>query len=279
MAHRTGGIENGAPEFKYTGERMADDHNSGLSTWPDLIAKIRARTPARVLADRTGAAYRTTTQLQLRQDHAAARDAVRAEFELRKDLGAELVARWKLFCVSTMASSKDEYLRRPDLGRRLDGKAQAQLLAQCPLNADLQIVIGDGLSVTAVSTQVPALLPLLAEKARSRGWTLGQTFAIQYCRVGVMNDVGELLQPKIVVLLIGERPGLATAESLSAYMAYQPRAGHNDSNRNLISNIHARGVSTEAAASRIIDLAEQMMQRQTSGVEIKEELPKAKWLK
>jgi ethanolamine ammonia-lyase small subunit len=123
------------------------------------------------------------------------------------------------------------------------------------------------------------LLPLLAEKAGSRGWTLGQPFAVKYCRVGVMNDLGELLQPKVVVLLIGERPGLATAESLSAYMAYQPRAGHNDSNRNLISNIHARGVNTEAAASRIIDLAEQMMRQQTSGVEIKEDLPKAKWLK
>jgi ethanolamine ammonia-lyase small subunit len=82
-----------------------------------------------------------------------------------------------------------------------------------------------------------------------------------------------------VVLLIGERPGLATAESLSAYMAYQPRAGHNDSNRNLISNIHARGVNTEAAALRIIDLADQMMRRQISGVEIKEELPPAKWVK
>jgi ethanolamine ammonia-lyase small subunit len=140
-------------------------------------------------------------------------------------------------------------------------------------------VICDGLSVTAISTQVPALFPLLAEKARSRGWTLGQPFAVKYCRVGVMNDLGELLQPKVVVLLIGERPGLATAESLSAYMAYQPRAGHNDSNRNLISNIHARGVNTEAAASRIIDLAEQMMRQQTSGVEIKEDLPKAKWLK
>ncbi len=258
---------------------MADDPNSGLSIWPDLIEKIRARTPARVLADRTGAAYRTATQLQLRQDHAAARDAVRAEFELQRDLGAEFVERWKLFTVSTMAASKDEYLRRPDLGRRLDGKARVQLLAQCILNADLQIVIGDGLSVTAVSTQVPALLPLLAEKARLCGWMLGQPFAVQYCRVGVMNDVGELLQPKAVVLLIGERPGLATADSLSAYMAYQPRAGHNDSNRNLISNIHARGVSTEAASSRIIELAEQMMQRQTSGVEIKEELPKAKWIK
>jgi ethanolamine ammonia-lyase small subunit len=258
---------------------MADDHNSGLSIWPDMIEKIRARTPARVLADRTGAAYRTATQLQLRQDHAAARDAVRAEFDLERDLGDGLVKRWKLFSVSTMAASKEEYLRRPDLGRRLKESARSYLAAHCALNSDLQIVIGDGLSVTAVSTQVPALLPLLDEKARSRGWTLGQTFAIRSCRVGVMNDVGELLKPKVVVLLIGERPGLATAESLSAYLAYRPRAGHNDSNRNLISNIHARGVSTEAAASRIIDLAEQMMNRQTSGVELKEELPPAKWLK
>jgi ethanolamine ammonia-lyase small subunit len=258
---------------------MADDHNSGLSIWPDLIEKIRARTPARVLADRTGAAYRTATQLQLRQDHAAARDAVRAEFDLTKNLGAEFVEKWKLFTVSTMAASKEEYLRRPDLGRRLDEIARSQLAERCALNADLQIVIGDGLSVTAVSSQVPPLLSLLAEQAQLRGWTLGQPFAIQYCRVGVLNDVGELLQLKVVVLLIGERPGLATAESLSAYMAYQPRAGHNDSNRNLISNIHARGLSTEAAASRIINLAEQMMRSQTSGVEVKEELPSARWLK
>jgi ethanolamine ammonia-lyase small subunit len=258
---------------------MADDHNSGLSTWPDLIEKIRASTPARVMADRTGAAYRTATQLQLRHDHAAARDAVRAEFELERDLGAEFMERWKLFSVSTMAASKEEYLRRPDLGRRLNENARKLLLAQCQLNADLQIVIGDGLSVTAISSQVPALLPLLADKARLHGWTLGQPFAVKYCRVGVMNGVGELLQPKVVVLLIGERPGLATAESLSAYMAYQPLAGHNDSNRNLISNIHSRGVNTEAATSRIIDLAEQMMRQHTSGVEIKEDLPKAKWLK
>ena len=258
---------------------MADGENSGLNIWPDLIEKIRARTPARVLADRTGAAYRTATQLRLRQDHAAARDAVRAEFELKRDLGAEFVERWKLFSVSTMAASKEEYLRRPDLGRRLDENAKDQLSVLCASNADLQIVIGDGLSVTAISSQAPPLLPLLAEKAQLHGWTLGQPFAVQYCRVGVMNDVGELLLPKVVVLLIGERPGLATAESLSAYLAYQPRPSHNDSNRNLISNIHAWGVSTEAAASRIIDLAEQMMQRQTSGVAIKEELPKAKWLK
>jgi ethanolamine ammonia-lyase small subunit len=246
--------------------------------WPELIEKIRARTPARVLADRTGAAYRTSTQLELRQAHAAARDAVRAELDLQKDLGAEFVQLWKLFAVSTMASSKDEYLHRPDLGRSLNDHARDQLAAQCSPEADLQIVIGDGLSVTAVSSQLPPLFPLIAEKAKSRGWKMGQLFAVHYCRVGIMNDVGELLKPKVVVLLIGERPGLATAESLSAYMAYQPRSGHNDSNRNLISNIHARGVDTETAASRIITLVEQMMRRQTSGVELKEELPPAHWL-
>jgi ethanolamine ammonia-lyase small subunit len=247
--------------------------------WPDLIERIRARTPARVLAERTGAAYRTGTQLELRHAHAAARDAVRAELDLDHDLGAGFVQQWNLFAVSTMAASKDEYLRRPDLGRRLDANARGQLEAQCAAQADLQLVIGDGLSVTAVSTQVPPLLPLIAQQAHSRGWKLGQPFAVHYCRVGVINDVGELLRPKVVVLLIGERPGLATAESLSAYMAYQPRAGHNDSHRNLISNIHGRGVSAEAAASRVIGLAEQMMRRHTSGVELKEELPPPAWLK
>jgi ethanolamine ammonia-lyase small subunit len=256
---------------------MDDKLQSGR--WPDIIERIRARTPARVLAERSGAAYRTGTQLELRQAHAAARDAVRAELDVERDLGRDFVRQWKLFSVSTEATSKDEYLRRPDLGRRLDENARSKLLAQCPANAELQIVIGDGLSVTAVATQVPPLLPLIDEMARSRGWKLGQLFAVHYCRVGVINDVGELLQPKVVVLLIGERPGLATAESLSAYMAYEPRLGHNDSNRNLISNIHSRGVRAEAAASRIISLTEQMILRQTSGVELKEDLPPPKWMK
>ena len=90
---------------------------------------------------------------------------------------------------------------------------------------------------------MPALLPLLAAEADHRGWRFGRPFFIRHGRVGVLNDIGEMLDPAVVVLLIGERPGLATAESLSAYMAYRPRAGHDDARRNLISNIHARGVS------------------------------------
>ena len=166
-------------------------------------------------------------------------------------------------------SSKDEYLLRPDLGRGFSEYTAAQIQQQCPAQPDLQIVIGDGLSVTAVATQVPALLPLIAQLANERGWALGRTFAVRYCRVGIMNAVGDLLKPKIVLLLIGERPGLGTAESLSAYMAFRPRNGDNDAQRNLISNIHGRGVTTEAAARRIINLAQTMMAKQISGVKLK----------
>jgi len=235
----------------------------------DLIEQIRQRTPARVLVDRAGAAYRTLTQLELREAHAAARDAVRTELDLEHDVGAEVVRRWELFEISTLATSKDEYLLRPDLGRRLCEQARRQLQARCPEEADLQIVIGDGLSVTAVSAQVPRLLPLIMEQARDRGWKTGQPFVVRYCRVGVMNEIGELLRPQVIVLLIGERPGLATAESLSAYMAFEPRPGHSDANRNLISNIHARGVSIERAAARIINLAAEMIRVQSSGVQVK----------
>jgi ethanolamine ammonia-lyase small subunit len=242
---------------------------------PNFLARIRARTPARVLTDRAGAGYRTATQLDLRLAHAAARDAVRSELDLERDLGAEFVRAWKLFAVTTQAKSKDEYLLRPDLGRRFSQDAERTIQARCPREADLQVVIGDGLSVTAVSAQVPRLLPLIAQAAERRGWKLGQPFVVRYCRVGLMNHVGELLSPRVVALLIGERPGLATAESLSAYMAFRPRSGHHDAQRNLISNIHARGVPAEAAAERIINLAAHMMSRQTSGVDLKEELPGA----
>jgi ethanolamine ammonia-lyase small subunit len=139
----------------------------------------------------------------------------------------------------------------------------------------LQVAIGDGLSAAAVKVQVPLLLPHIENEARTRGWSFGRPFVIRYCRVGVLNEIGELLNPAVVVLLIGERPGLATAESLSAYLAHHPRPGHSDAERNLISNIHARGVKPEAAARRIVNLADKMRQCGTSGVAIKEHLPDA----
>jgi ethanolamine ammonia-lyase small subunit len=239
---------------------------------PQLIQAVRARTPARLLVGRAGPSYPTATQLELRQDHAAALDAVHAELDPAKDFGRDFVDRWGLFEVCTCATGKAEYLMRPDLGRRLNDTARTEVAKQCRAGADLQVVIGDGLSAAAVAVQVPRLLPLLEAQVRQRGWRLGRPFVVRYCRVGVLNDVGTVLDPGVVVLLIGERPGLATAESLSAYMAYRPRPGHTDAQRNLISNIHARGVDPEAAARRIVALAEQMRRLQASGVAVKEDL-------
>jgi ethanolamine ammonia-lyase small subunit len=251
---------------------VARPNREADAAFSEVIAAVRARTPARILVGRSGPSYRTATQLELRRDHAFALDAVHAEVEMERDLGADLVQRFQLFEVRTRADSKEQYLLRPDLGRRLDDAAREMLRRQCPTGCVVQVAIGDGLSAAAVAAQVPRLLPLLAGEASGRGWSFGRPFFIRHCRVGVLNDIGDILDPEVVVLLIGERPGLATAESLSAYLAYRPRTGHTDAQRNLISNIHARGVAPEDAARRIMALVEQMRRRQTSGIAIKEEL-------
>jgi len=246
---------------------------SASPDFPEALRKIRERTPARILVGRAGAAYRTATQLDLREAHAAARDAVRAELDLESALGADFVKQWKLFEICTEAASKDEYLLLPDRGRRFNENSRREISKRCSRGSDIQFAIGDGLSVSAISAQVPSLLPLLYEGARARGWAIGNAFVIRHCRVGILNEIGELLAPKIAVLLIGERPGLATADSLSAYMAYKPRMSHTDADRNLISNIHARGLDPKTAADRILNFAAQMMAVQMSGFSVREQLP------
>jgi len=237
----------------------------------EIVRRIKMHTPARLLAGRAGAAYRTETQLQLREDHAKARDAVRAQLELKTAFDSEFIEEWKLFEVNTRASSKLEYLARPALGREFSDESKREILKRCSPDQTVQITIGDGLSAVAIQTQVPKLLPLLREGARKSGWSIGQTFVIRHCRVGILNEIGELLKPQVAILLIGERPGLASAESMSAYMAYQPSRCHSDANRNLVSNIHNRGLSTHSAAARILNLSAQLMSLGISGCTLKEQ--------
>jgi ethanolamine ammonia-lyase small subunit len=238
----------------------------------ELIRQVRAQTPARILVERAGPAYSTATWLTLRQDHAAALDAVNAEIELTRDFGAEFVERWQLFEVQTQAASKHEYLLRPDLGRRLDPLAYGTIAQRCAAETDVQIVVGDGLSATAVIAQVPALLPAVSDALVANGLSVGRPFFVRHARVGVINDIGEILRCGVVVLLIGERPGLATVESLSAYLAHRPNSSHTDANRNLISNIHVRGVPIAHAATRIAALCQRMLETQSSGFGLKEEI-------
>jgi len=251
-----------------------DDENKLASppAWPEKIRKIRERTPARIFVER-GAAYSTQMALELRRAHAGAVDAVWTEFDLQKDFPPEFVAHLDLFQVSSNAESKSRFLLRPDLGRTLSESAKSLIAQRCPKAPDIQIVIGDGLSSAAVSAQVPILFPLLQQEFRNRGWSVGQSFVVRYSRVGMMNAIGDLLSPRVIILLIGERPGLATAESLSAYMAYAPCSGQTDADRNLISNIHARGVSPESAATRITNLATQLLALKRSGTTLKEGTP------
>ena len=252
---------------------MDDDHKlASPPAWPEIVRKIRARTPARIFVER-GPAYSTQMSLELRGAHASAVDAVWTEFDLQKDFPPEFVAQWGLFQVSSKAQSKSQFLLRPDLGRALSDSAKGLIVERCPKAPDIQIVIGDGLSTAAVSAQVPLLNQLLQQQVRARGWSIGQSFAVRYSRVGIMNNIGDILSPRVIVLLIGERPGLATAESLSAYMAYSPRSGNTDADRNLVSNIHARGVRAEDAADRITSLALQMMALKRSGTTVKEGSP------
>jgi ethanolamine ammonia-lyase small subunit len=236
------------------------DEAVGAASWPEIVRRIQARTPARLLVGRWGAAYPTATQLELREAHAAARDAVCAEMDARAIFSGSFLDQWKLFEVSTQAADKQEYLLRPDLGRHFADSARVEILNRCSKGNDMEIAIGDGLSVAAVAAQVPRLLPLLYQSAIKRGWTVGQ--------------IGELLTPRVAVLLIGERPGLGAADSLSAYMAYRPDSTHTDANRNLVSNIHARGLSPENAADRILRLAELMILARTSGQQLRIDDPK-----
>jgi ethanolamine ammonia-lyase small subunit len=177
-------------------DEMSDerrDASLAATELPEIVRKIRARTPARILVGRAGAAYRTNTQMDLRAAHAAARDAVRTEFSLGTALGSAFAKRWGLFEVETQANSKTEFLMRPDLGRRFSDASCTEITKRCSRGGDLQMAIGDGLSVRAVASQVPPLLPLLVQGAAARGWKMGETFAIRHCRVGILNHIGQLL--------------------------------------------------------------------------------------
>jgi ethanolamine ammonia-lyase small subunit len=239
----------------------------------DLRARSRTVTPARLFLDGPGTAYATADLLRLRADHAAARDAVHASLGIDDAALAPLVAEHGLFAVRSCASSLAEHLAQPGLGRRFDDASRALVAASCPAGVDLQVVLGDGLSPRAVARHGPAVHDALVDAARGLGWSVGRPLLVARCRVGILNDVGDLLAPTVVVLLVGERPGLATPESMSAYLAHRPRAGHTDADRNLVSNIHTDGLGPREAAQQVVALARRMRAQGVSGVALHDREP------
>lgn len=228
----------------------------------DRFREWMKTTPARLDVGRTGTRPLTKDMLKLRLDHAAAVDAVYGEVK------PETLEAFGLFAVESQYRDKAHYLRYPDSGRRLTEESARIVASRCAPDPQVQIAVSDGLSARAVDDNLADILPALRDSLAVNGLAEGTAFFVKGGRVGVMDDIGRLLRPEVVVLLIGERPGLVTASSLSAYMCYRPGPGRRDADRTVISNIHAHGTPPVEAGAHIGTLLRKMIEQQTSGVKL-----------
>lgn len=231
----------------------------------DPFVRLRACTPARVFLGRSGAALPTRAMLEFQLAHARARDAVYDEFEAER-MAAVLPSR-DIRIVHSRAFDRQSYLQRPDLGRRLDDSSAASLP-----RGDYEgvFVIADGLSARAVHEHAASMLAAILPKVA--GWRLGPFIVSCRARVALGDEIGERLGAQLVVVLIGERPGLSAPDSLGVYLTWQPRIGRRDSERNCISNIRPpAGLSYEQAAVRLAWLMNAARRRRLSGIALKEE--------
>ena len=236
----------------------------------DPYAALRAATPARIGLGRSGDSLPTRALLDFQLAHARARDAVHGAFDA--EVFARELAPLPTICVQSQVEDSATYLRRPDLGRRLNADSRQRLtnLAETP---DVVFVIADGLSASAVQTQAAALIA--ASLPGLTGLKIGPAVVARFGRVALGDEIAALLGGKLCVLLVGERPGLSVADSLGVYLTYEPRPGRRDSERNCISNIHANGgLSLEQAAATLCWLARAALARQETGVSLKDESPR-----
>jgi ethanolamine ammonia-lyase small subunit len=232
---------------------------------PQALKELIASTSARIGVGRAGPRYNTASLLLFQGDHAITQDA------LYRDIDQALLDEFQLFTVQTnITGGKEEYLLRPDLGRQLSPEAKHTLDEKCVKNPNIQLVVGDGLSAAALEANLRKIFPVIKQGIQSAGLTLGTPFHVKYCRVGVMNDIGEAIKPDVLILLIGERPGLGRAESMSAYMAYKPKSGDTDADRDVVCNIFEDGGTNPLEAGAfVVQIAQKMRQSQASGVKLK----------
>jgi ethanolamine ammonia-lyase small subunit len=227
---------------------------------PDVLTELRRSTRARVCAGRSGPRPRTASLLRFLADHARSKETVLSE------IPSEWVQRANLLEVQTEVNEKGEYLTRPDLGRVLSAKGLEIVKSQCIKAPDVQLLISDGLSTEATTANFDDIVPPLIRGLESLQLKAGTPMFVRFGRVKVQDQIGELLQAKVVILLIGERPGLGQSESLSCYMVYKPTSQTVEAERTCISNIHRGGTPPVEAAAVIAELAARMLKEQASGI-------------
>lgn len=227
------------------------------------FSRIKQQTWARLGQGRVGPRYTTAALLRFWADNATAMDAVFT------DVDPALVESLQLFTVQSVCESKDDYLTDPDRGARFSPETIAEIKRRCTANPEVQIMVSDGLSSAAVAANVPDLLPALLQGLKLHGITAGTPFFVKYGRVRAMEPVAEALGAKVTCMLIGERPGLATAESLSAYLAWDAKVGMSESDRTCISNIHSEGTNPIEAGAHIADVIAEIGRQRVSGINLR----------
>ena len=227
---------------------------------PEKFKKMKEKTPARLGSGKAGARYKTLTMLRFRADHAAAQDAVFSEME------EDFAKQHDLLPVKTRCDSKDEYLTRPDLGRCFDEHNAKTIRGVIDTPPRVQLVVGDGLSAAAIKANAMDCLAAIRDGLKLRGIETGKGIFVKYCRVGAGDAIGDLTGCELVCVLVGERPGLVTDKSMSAYITYKPHTGVSESSRTVVSNIHAQGTPAVEAGAYVAELIEKILKKKVSGV-------------
>ncbi|MDF2565613.1 MAG: Ethanolamine ammonia-lyase light chain [Massilibacillus sp.] len=225
--------------------------------------RLKKTTNARICVGRAGERFKTETLLKFRADHAIAMDAVWSYVD------ESMIDQLGFFKVQTLVEDKEEYIRRPDLGRVFSKETIGRIKENCIHHPDVQIIAADGLSSCAINANLPDIYPMMVEGALTKGYTIGTPIFVKYSRVATMDKISEALDAKVTIILIGERPGLATGESMSSYMAYESSTTKPESQRTVVSNIHKNGIPAVEAGAQIVNLVEVLMREKKSGVELK----------
>lgn len=232
---------------------------------PDGLRNLAATTNARLGVGRAGSRPLTQSLLLFQADHGVTQDAIHGVVEEQVKQPLEL------FTVTSQAADRQEYLLRPDLGRKLSEEAKQTIAERCTKSPDVQICVGDGLSAAAIDSNLNDIYPVLEQGLKAAGLSIGTPFFIQNARVGIMNDVNTIIGAKVLLLLIGERPGLGIADAMSVYMGYDPQPGKSDADRDLICMITTNGGTNPLeAGAYVVEVVKRMMQHGASGVKLRE---------
>jgi ethanolamine ammonia-lyase small subunit len=236
---------------------------------PDPLASLREFTAARIAIGRVGASIPLKQSLEFKLAHAHARDAVYSRLDVDGLLNELKTFNLPLLHLHSQAVNRNKYLKRPDLGRQLDDESEV-CLKQYRLGADVAIIIADGLSATAVNENAFGLAKLLVPMLLGANLEIAPICVVEQGRVAVGDDVGQGLNARLSIVLIGERPGLSSADSMGAYLTYNPRRGLTDELRNCVSNIRPQGLKHRPAADKIFYLVNEAFNRKLSGIGLKD---------